>query len=230
MDERDDAARLAPRERTTGLSAAILRIGATLDLDTVLNKVVESARAPTGAAYGVIATVDEGGEPRDFVTSGFTPEEHRTMEAWPDRPALSADDAAMPDRSKMPPPRRVSAGLFEHFRALPGPLRVDNLSGYVRALGIEQDTAAPGYERRGEPAAPDGEFRQSSRLPLNNRVHAPSGASGPCAQEFNHGAPSLSASAVVVARRFAAHASRSDLLYRTRLPNRWKAGPSPLTR
>ncbi len=33
-------------------------------------------------------------------------------------------------------------------------------------------------------------------------------------------APSLSASAVVVARRLAAHASRSDLRYRTRLPKR----------
>ena len=43
-------------------------------------------------------------------------------------------------------------------------------------------TASRGYERRGEPAAPDGEFRQSSRLPLSNRVHVPSGASGPCAK------------------------------------------------
>ena len=45
-----------------------------------------------------------------------------------------------------------------------------------------------------------------------------------------HRAPSLSASAVVVALRFAAHASRSARRYRTRFPKRWKAGPSPLTR
>ena len=50
---RDDAAREAT------LTAAMLRIGASLDLDTVLREVVESARALTGAAYGVIATVDE---------------------------------------------------------------------------------------------------------------------------------------------------------------------------
>ena len=43
----------------------------SLELDTVLNEVVESARARTGAAYSVIATVDEAGEPSDFVTSGF---------------------------------------------------------------------------------------------------------------------------------------------------------------
>ena len=51
-----------------------------------------------------------------------------------------------------------------------------------------------------------------------------------CTYTPHHRPPSLSASAVVVARRFAAHASRSDLRYRTRLPKRWKAGPSPLTR
>ena len=75
---RDDAAREAT------LTAAILRIGASLDLDTVLREVVESARALTGAAYGVIATADEAGQPRDFVTSGMTDEQHRTMEAWTD--------------------------------------------------------------------------------------------------------------------------------------------------
>ena len=73
-----------PAERDSALGAAILRIGASLDLDTVLAEVVESARALTGAAYGVIATVDEAGTPRDFVTSGFAEQEHRAMEAWPD--------------------------------------------------------------------------------------------------------------------------------------------------
>ena len=74
---RDDAA----REGEATLTAAILRIGASLDLDTVLREVVESARALTGAAYGVIATADEAGQPRDFVTSGMTEEQHRTMDS-----------------------------------------------------------------------------------------------------------------------------------------------------
>ena len=104
----------ALRQRIATLNAAILRINASLDLDTVLGEVVESARALTGARWGVIATVDEAGAPGDFVFSGFTPEEQLELYAWP-----------------------VSARLFEHFRGLPGPLRVDDLSGYVRALGIE---------------------------------------------------------------------------------------------
>ena len=102
------------RERISTLSAAILRISATLDLDTVLAEVVESARGLTGARFGVIATVDETGAPtRESVFSGFTPEELQELSAWPD-----------------------SGRLFEHLRHLPGPLRLADLAGYVRSLGI----------------------------------------------------------------------------------------------
>ena len=54
------------------LTAAILRTNASLDLATVLQEVVDSACALTGARYGVIATIDEAGEMREFVTSGST--------------------------------------------------------------------------------------------------------------------------------------------------------------
>ena len=69
----------ALRDRISRLSAAVLRISDSLDLDTVLHEIVESARALTGARYGCITTIDENGEARDFVTSGITPEEHRQM-------------------------------------------------------------------------------------------------------------------------------------------------------
>ncbi len=111
----------ALRQRIATLNAAILRINASLDLDTVLDEVVKSARALTGARWGVIATVDEAGAPLDFVFSGFTPEEKQELFAWPD-----------------------SVRLFAHFRALDGPLRLDDLSDYVRALGIEP---APAFAR-----------------------------------------------------------------------------------
>ena len=104
----------ALRARSASLNAAILRINASLDLNTVLSEVVESARALTSSRWGVIATVDEAGVPRDFVFSGFTPEEERELAAWPD-----------------------STRLFAHFRDLPEPLRLDDLSSYVRELGIE---------------------------------------------------------------------------------------------
>ncbi len=106
----------APSDRISRLCGAILRISASLDLSTVLHEVVESGRALTGARYGVIVTVDEAGEVQDFVTSGFTDEEHRQFMDWPDGPRL-----------------------FEHFRDLDKPLRLKDLPAYVRALGYSAD-------------------------------------------------------------------------------------------
>ena len=75
LTERDETALQEDTEgHPSALSAAVLRIGASLDLDTVLAEVLDSARALTGAGCGAIATVDESGRPGDFVTSGLTEE------------------------------------------------------------------------------------------------------------------------------------------------------------
>ncbi len=106
----------ALRERMSRLSAAVLRASSSLDLDTVLQEVVDSARALTGARYGVIATVDGAERIEEFVTSGFTPAEEEEMVAWTD-----------------------GLRLFEHFRGLAAPIRVGDLPAYVRALGFSSD-------------------------------------------------------------------------------------------
>ena len=67
----------ALRERISRLNAAILPISASLDLDTLLHEVVDSARALTGARYGMIATVDEAGTIREFVAAGMSAHERR---------------------------------------------------------------------------------------------------------------------------------------------------------
>ena len=54
----------ALRARISALSAASLRISASLDLETVLNEIVDSTRALTGARFAAIATIDEAGAPR----------------------------------------------------------------------------------------------------------------------------------------------------------------------
>ena len=118
----------ALRARISALSAASLRISASLDLEMVLNEVVESARALTGARYGAIATIDEAGAPQDFVTSGFTADEHRHIVEWPDGPRL-----------------------FEFFRDLPGPLRIPDVPAYVRALGFSPDDRLPSKTFQGTP-------------------------------------------------------------------------------
>ncbi len=102
----------APYERISALSAAILRINASLDVDTVLREVVDSARALTGARYGLIATTDDRGQVRDFVTSGVSSEELRAIMEWPDGPKL-----------------------FAHLHGLAAPLRLPDFHGYLRSLG-----------------------------------------------------------------------------------------------
>ena len=106
----------ALRAHLSALSAASLRIGASLDLETVLREVVEGARGLTGARFGAIATMDESGTPQDFVTSGFTEEEHHRLAEWSDGPQL-----------------------FEHFRDLQGPLRIADVPAYVRGLGFSPE-------------------------------------------------------------------------------------------
>ena len=101
------------RARLSSLSAAVLRISASLDVETVLREVVDSARALTGARYGLIATVDAAGRPQEFVVSGLPPEETQQLAAWPDAPRL-----------------------FEHLRGLDGPLRLADLGAYVESLGL----------------------------------------------------------------------------------------------
>ena len=101
------------RDHISRLSAAVLRISASLDLKTVLLEIMESARALTGARMGALTTVDDSGRLQNFITAGFTPDERRQMLDFPD--ALQ---------------------LLEHLRDLPGALRVPDLRGYVRSLGL----------------------------------------------------------------------------------------------
>ena len=104
------------RARFAALGAASLRIGASLDLETVLQEVVDSARTLTDVRVAFIATIDGTGEPEHFVSSGLTEDEYRRLLEWPDGPQV-----------------------FEHVRDLDGPLRVADFSAFLRSLGFSGD-------------------------------------------------------------------------------------------
>ena len=104
------------RERISALTAAILRISASLDVGTVVREIAEAARALTGARYAIITTIDDTGQPEDVVFSGFTSEEERQVRAWTD-----------------------NLRVFEVLRDLPSPLRVADMPAYVRRLGYSTD-------------------------------------------------------------------------------------------
>ena len=106
----------ALRERISRLNAAILRISASLDLDTVLREAVDSARALTGARYGMIATVDDAGAIQEFIAPGLSADERRHMAEWPH-----------------------GYQFFEHLQNLPGALRLADLPAYIRSLGYSEE-------------------------------------------------------------------------------------------
>ena len=121
-------------ERISSLNAAILRINASLGVETVLREAVDSARAFTGARHGVIITVDDAGLPQDFVTSGFTPQQEQHLASW------------LPEGLR----------LLEHLRDLGAPLRLNDFPGYVRSLGLSPDRI-PGMTFQGTPLRHHGE-------------------------------------------------------------------------
>ena len=98
------------------LSQASLRISDSLDIDTVLREVVESACELTGAAAGMIITVDSAGGVKDFVTHGVSSEDYRKCLDLP-----------------------IGPSLWENLRRLAQPLRLENLSAHLVTLGFSED-------------------------------------------------------------------------------------------
>lgn len=101
------------RERLSELSAAILRMSASLEVESVLQETVDGACLLTDARHGVITTVDDSGQPRDFVTSGISDDVRNVMLAWSDGPRL-----------------------FEILRDIDEPLTHPSLPRYVDSLGL----------------------------------------------------------------------------------------------
>ncbi|MDE0222121.1 MAG: GAF domain-containing protein [Spirochaetaceae bacterium] len=106
-------------ERLSRLSAAVLRISSSLDLDTVLEEVVDSALALTGARKGTIADL-AARKIEDVVISGFTSEHLAEMVAYPD-----------------------GERLHKHFLDLASPLRVADLPASVQTLGYSVEPWLP---------------------------------------------------------------------------------------
>ena len=115
MQPADDLIRenQALRERLARLGEAGLRINEDLDMGTVLQGVLDSARSLTGARYGVFVLHDADGNAGDFLASGMTPEETGRLwniPGWPEH--------------------------FGYLSRIPGPLRVPDLLGHIKTLGL----------------------------------------------------------------------------------------------
>ena len=105
----------ALQERLTRLSEASLRINESLDFDTVLQGVLDSARHLTAARYGGMTLLDDGGQVQDFLTSGLTAAEAEQLWLTPD-----------------------PYEIFESLTGISEPLRVPDLVAHVHSLGFTE--------------------------------------------------------------------------------------------
>ncbi len=119
------------KKRLSRLIDASRRISGSLDTDTVLEEVIESARSLTGARYGVLLTYDEHGGVRDVFTTGMTAEERGALQDSPtgqgllgylneiEEPLRLADIASHPESVGFPenhPPMKTFLGMRIHYR------------------------------------------------------------------------------------------------------------------
>ena len=103
----------ALRDRLSRLSQASLRINESLDVGTVLQGALDSARSLTGARYGVITLLDDGERIQDFLSSGMTAEEARQIWDTPD-----------------------GLRIFEYLGSLSEPLRIPDLLGHLGSMEL----------------------------------------------------------------------------------------------
>ena len=107
----------ALRQRIAALSAVSLRVSDSLELSVVLQQVVDGACELIGADAGIICTIDEAGEVRDFVVGGgISKALKKRLESWDEGPSL-----------------------FAKLRDLTGPTRLDNFPEYVESLGLSRE-------------------------------------------------------------------------------------------
>ena len=102
----------ALHERISRLAETSLRINSSLELNVVLREVADSTRVLTGAHYSAIVTVDDDGNPLDFVSSGITEELHKNLFEWAD--ALE---------------------VYELFRDTKANIRLPNLGAHLESNG-----------------------------------------------------------------------------------------------
>ena len=115
MSREDDLLRenQALRERLSRLSEASLHINESLDYDSVLQGVVDSACALTGARNGGMTVLNESGDYEDFLSYGFTPGEIEQLWGLPD-----------------------GVELFNRFISIEDSMRQRDMRSYAESLGL----------------------------------------------------------------------------------------------
>lgn len=103
------------RERLSRMGQASLRINESLDIRTVLQGVLDSARSLTDAKYGMMALLKDDVRIQNCLSSGMTPNQTRRIWRIPEKEAL-----------------------FEYFAFIDEPLRLRDFHSHTRSLGLPE--------------------------------------------------------------------------------------------
>ena len=104
---------LATRDRVYTLLEAVVAVGTTLDLETVLTQIVEAAITLVRARYGALGIIGEGGRLAEFVPVGLADDEIDAIHHWPE-----------------------GRGLLGALITDPRPLRLPDISGSPKSSGF----------------------------------------------------------------------------------------------
>ncbi len=114
VQRNEHEARIAQLEdRLSRLGEASLRISESLDFDTVLQDVVDSAKALTGSRYGAITVLSDDGQTSNLIVSGVTADEREALLEMPEAPAF-----------------------FAYLSAVDEPLRIRDIDAHMSAEGL----------------------------------------------------------------------------------------------
>ena len=104
------------RKRLSSLVDASSRIGRSLDTNTILGEVIESACSLTTARYGALLTYEEPGVVRDVYPSGIPPAGRVSIKESP-----------------------TGWGLLEHLEEIDGPVRLAGMGSQSESTGNLED-------------------------------------------------------------------------------------------
>ena len=103
------------QNRLTHVGKAFLQINENPDFTAVLQSVLDSARSLTGARYGMMTLLEEGGQAQNFLVTGLSSVQAQQVRTQPD-----------------------NEKLFKHLGLIEEPLRLQDLNRHVRRLGLPE--------------------------------------------------------------------------------------------
>jgi signal transduction histidine kinase len=104
---------LATRDRVYSLLDAVVAVAGNLDPEIMLRRIVEAAVSLSGAKYGALGVIGQGGRLVEFIPVGLTGDEIAAIHHWPE-----------------------GRGLLGELIDRPEPLRLERISQHPRSYGF----------------------------------------------------------------------------------------------